>query len=61
MMHNPSTKDDALLALQEARRHLDENLDSKALEEKAAAEVESFIEAFLRPYLGERILEIRYE
>ncbi|MBO5648574.1 MAG: hypothetical protein J6S76_01510 [Clostridia bacterium] len=50
-----------MLALQEARRHLDENLDSKALEEKAAAEVESFIEAFLRPYLGERILEIRYE
>lgn len=58
---NPPAKEDLQQALIEAKADLDMNLDAKALMSKATKEVENFIEKFIRPYIGDRTLEIKYQ
>ena len=60
-MFNPESKEDVTEAIQEAKIDLNLNLDAKALMFKATKEAEVFIELFLRPYLDERTLEIKYQ
>ncbi len=58
---NPSSKEDALNAIQAARADLDMNLDAKALMSKATEEAKKIITLFLQPYIGDRTLEIKYQ
>lgn len=58
---NPETKEDVQKALIEAKADLDMNLDTKALLTKATEEAKAFIEIFLRPYIGERKLDIKFQ
>lgn len=58
---NPESKEDLQKALVDAKADLELNLDAKSLLSKATEEVKVFIEIFLRPYIGERELNIKFE
>ena len=58
---NPEEKEDVQKALIEAKADLNIKMDAKALLAKATEEAKAFIEAFLRPYIGERELNIKFE
>ncbi len=58
---NPESKEDLQNALIEAKADLDLNLDAKALMVKATEEVKAFLTVFLRPYIGDRTLEIKFQ
>ena len=58
---NPESKEDLQNALIQAKADLNMKLDAKALLAKATEEAKAFIEVFLRPYIGERELKIKFE
>ena len=58
---NPESKEDLQLALAEARADLDMNLDEREILAKARKEVKTFIGKFIRPYIGDRTLEIKFQ
>ena len=58
---NPESKEDLQNALIQAKADLNMKLDSKALLAKATEEAKAFIEVFLRPYICERELKIKFE
>ena len=58
---NPESKDDLQKALVDAKADLDMNLDEKELLTKATREAKIFIEKFLRPYIGDRELDIKFQ
>ncbi len=58
---NPESKEDLQMALKDAKSDLDLNLDAKALMKKATEEAKKFIEKFIRPYIGDRTLEIKFQ
>ena len=58
---NPESKDDLQKALVDAKADLDMNLDEKELLTKATQEAKIFIEKFLRPYIGDRELDIKFQ
>ena len=58
---NPESKEDVQKALVDAKADLDIHLDAKTLLAKATKEAQTFIEAFLRLYIGEREIIFRYE
>ena len=45
----------------EARADLDMNLDEREILAKARKEVKTFIGKFIRPYIGDRTLEIKFQ
>lgn len=58
---NPESKEDLQKALIDAKTDLNMNLDEREILSKATNEAEAFIKAFLRPYIGDRTLEIKYQ
>ena len=57
---NPESKDDLQKALVDAKTDLEQNLDEKELLAKATQEAKIFIEKFIRPYIGDRELDIKF-
>ncbi len=60
-LFNPESKEDLQKALLDAKADLDLNLDAKTLMAKATEEAKQFIEKFIRPYIGDRELIIKFE
>jgi len=58
---NPESKEDLQKALLDAKADLDLNLDAKTLIAKATEEAKKFIEKFIRPYIGDRVLDIKFQ
>ncbi len=60
-MFNSESKEDATEAIKAAKENLDLNLDAKTLMAKATEEAKQFIEKFIRPYIGDRELVIKFD